>query len=93
MLGGSVGLAISQSLLLTGLIQLGIRQSADVITQMTAVERVLQYTDLPKEGPFTSEKPPPPSWPSQGSVVMKNVIMRYAENKPSVLKVIQFGMP
>ncbi|XP_012257506.2 ATP-binding cassette sub-family C member 4-like isoform X1 [Athalia rosae] len=85
-LGGYVGLALSQSLILTGMVQHGMRQSAEVVSQMTSVERVLQYSSLPKEGPFTTKDPPPGSWPSKGGIVFKNVSMRYAENKPPVLK-------
>lgn len=43
---GNVGLAISQALILTGMVQYGVRQSAIAMQQMTSVERVLQYTDL-----------------------------------------------
>lgn len=82
-----MGLAISQSLILTGLVQYGIRQSTEVISQMTSVERVLQYTNLPKEGPFTTDKPPPATWPSKGGLTFKNVSMKYADNKQLVLKV------
>ncbi|XP_046746878.1 ATP-binding cassette sub-family C member 4-like isoform X1 [Diprion similis] len=85
-LGGSVGLAISQSLAMTGWFQYGVRQAAEVVSQMTSVERVLQYTNLPKEGPFTTEKPPPVTWPSNGGLTFKNVFMKYADNKPPVLK-------
>ncbi|XP_046746881.1 ATP-binding cassette sub-family C member 4-like isoform X4 [Diprion similis] len=85
-LGGSVGLAISQSLAMSGVAQYGMWQTAEVISQMTSVERILQYTNLPKEGPFTTEKPPAPTWPSDGGLIFKNVTMRYADNKPPVLK-------
>lgn len=43
---GNVGLAISQALILTGMVQYGIRQSTETMQQMTSVERILQYTDL-----------------------------------------------
>lgn len=46
-----MGLAVSQALMLTGLVQYGIRQTAEVVSQMTSVERVLEYTKLEKEGP------------------------------------------
>ncbi|XP_046429218.1 ATP-binding cassette subfamily C member 4-like isoform X3 [Neodiprion fabricii] len=85
-LGGSVGLAISQSLAMSGVVQYGMWQTAEVISQMTSVERVLQYTNLPKEGPFTTEQPPSPTWPSDGGLIFKNVTMRYADNEPPVLK-------
>lgn len=46
---GSVGLAVSQSMVLTMMLQMAARFTADFLGQMTAVERVLEYTDLPIE--------------------------------------------
>jgi ATP-binding cassette, subfamily C (CFTR/MRP), member 4 len=42
----SVGLAITQSMSLFMALQWGIRQSAEVMNQMMAVERVLEYREL-----------------------------------------------
>lgn len=47
--GSSAGLAITQSISLTGIFQWGMRQSAEMENQMTSVERVLEYTHLPRE--------------------------------------------
>lgn len=44
-----VGLAVSQSLMLTGYLQWGMRQSADVANQMMSVERVLEYMEIKPE--------------------------------------------
>lgn len=43
---GNVGLAISQALILTGMVQYGVRQAADTMQQMTCVERIMEYTNL-----------------------------------------------
>lgn len=89
---GDVGLVISQSLILTGMLQYGMRQTAEVANQMMSVERVLQYTKLDKEGPFESEptKKPHRDWPREGSVSFENVNLRYVPNEEPVLKELQF---
>lgn len=43
---GNVGLAISQALILTGMVQYGIRQCAETMQQMTSVERIIEYSNL-----------------------------------------------
>lgn len=48
-MSGNVGLVISQSLVLTGMLQIGVRQSTEVASNMISIERVLQYTKLEKE--------------------------------------------
>lgn len=83
---GDVGLAISQSLILVGGLQFSIKQIAETFSLMTAVERILQYTNLPKEPIVTSDDPLPPTWPSQGRLTFKNVSMKYDKNNPFVLK-------
>lgn len=46
---GSVGLAVSQTMMLTLLLQLTIRYAADFFGHMTSLERILEYTKLPVE--------------------------------------------
>ncbi|XP_063224304.1 ATP-binding cassette sub-family C member 4-like [Bacillus rossius redtenbacheri] len=91
-LGGSVGLAISQSLGLTGMFQWFMRQSAELENQMTSVERVMEYGSLEDEGPLDSapEKKPPQEWPSQGRIEFRSVYLAYAAEEPAVLKNLNF---
>ncbi|KAL0104953.1 hypothetical protein PUN28_016533 [Cardiocondyla obscurior] len=98
--GGEVGLAITQVMVMTGLIQWGMRQSAEVANQMMAVERVLEYIQLPAEpnlkdrGAYIKKKDKilalpsnvPKNWPDQGCITFRNVYMRYADEDPPVLK-------
>ncbi|RZB39026.1 ABC tran, MMR HSR1 and/or AAA 21 domain containing protein [Asbolus verrucosus] len=83
-----VGLAISQSLILTGMLQYGIRQTAEVVNQLTSVERILQYTETEKEGPFLTapENVPLPPWPNNGLIEIRNLYLQYSPSDPPVLK-------
>ncbi|KAG5858203.1 Multidrug resistance-associated protein 4, partial [Gonioctena quinquepunctata] len=71
--GGQVGLAITQATALTGFVQWGIRQSAEVANQLMSVERVLEYKTLPKEKQPDIPKNPPKSWPDQGKITFENM--------------------
>lgn len=64
------------------------RQTAEVVNQMTSVERILQYTQLEKEGPFESEpgKKPPKEWPAKGQLEFKHLYLRYCLTDMPVLK-------
>ncbi|KAI2474204.1 ATP binding cassette (ABC) transporter subfamily C member, partial [Diabrotica virgifera virgifera] len=84
--GGNVGLVLSQSLILTGMLQYGVRQTAEAISNMISVERVLQYTKLEKEGPFESLTKPPRDWPEKGKIIFKNTFLRYSLDVPPALK-------
>lgn len=83
-----VGLAISQALILIGMLQHGMRQTAEVINQLTSVERILHYTKLDNEGPFQTptNQLPPSEWPNKGRVEFKSVFLKYVPTDPPVLK-------
>ena len=90
-LGGDVGLAISNCILLTGMLQWGVRQSAEVENLMTSVERVMEYTKLPQEDEAT--KPgnvPPTSWPCNGVIQFSDVYLRYDKDEKDVLRGVNF---
>lgn len=48
-IGAKVGLALSQALIVTGMLQYGLLRATEVVSQMTSVERVLDYTNIEKE--------------------------------------------
>lgn len=46
---GEIGLAITQILAITGIMQFAMRQNAEMTNQLMAVERVIDYIQLPPE--------------------------------------------
>lgn len=86
--GGNVGLAITQAISLAGMFQWGMRQSAELENQITAVERVLEYTNAPQEDALESslEKKPPAEWPMNGQIIFKNFYLRYNTDSKFVVK-------
>ncbi|KAB0798124.1 hypothetical protein PPYR_09117 [Photinus pyralis] len=83
-LGGDVGLVISQSLTLTGLLQYGARQTAEVASQMTSVERIVQYIRVDKEEALSSKKPER-DWPKRGEIEFENVNLSYIGGEPVLI--------
>jgi len=90
---GFAGLSISYALQLTGILNWLVRMATEAETQMISVERVLQFTQLPSEGPTViPDNRPPPNWPSKGIVEFKDVQLRYREGLDLVLRGISFSM-
>ncbi|KAG5885795.1 hypothetical protein JTB14_031512 [Gonioctena quinquepunctata] len=89
-----VGLAISQCLMMAGMLQFGMRQIADTIQHLISVERVIDYTKIDTEGPFETPQDVLPTdfWPKRGLIEFKDVSLRYAEGNPPVLKNLNFSV-
>lgn len=68
--------------------QWGMRQTAEIESQMTSVERVMEYAELPSEAPLESEPKyrPPNEWPSSGEIILSDLNFKYSENSNFVLK-------
>lgn len=86
LLGGTVGLAISQANTLTNMIQFAMRMTADIANQMLSVERVLQYEQLPPEPQPKDPKPLPKSWPDSGKIEFQGMKFKYWEEGPLIIK-------
>ena len=68
------------------------RQTADVENMMTAVERVITYTELPKEPTYDINNKPPPDWPQEGALRFEDLSLTYYEGGPQVLKKISINI-
>ncbi|XP_048505771.1 probable multidrug resistance-associated protein lethal(2)03659 isoform X1 [Athalia rosae] len=90
--GGTVGLAITQCLGLTQLLQWGMRMFTEMENQMTSVERVVEYSNLESEPPLesTPENKPPREWPSLGKIEFRDLSLRYDPEEPPVLNHMNF---
>lgn len=88
-LGGSIGLALTQAMGLTGMFQWGMRQWTELVNQMTSVERIQEYADLVPEMDYKVVEPPE-SWPDQGKLEFNKVFLKYSEDDLSVLKNLNF---
>lgn len=66
------------------MVQYGIKQATEVISQMTSVERVVQFTSLPQEN--IGGLSPPANWLKNAKLVFKDLTLRYDKDSNPVLK-------
>ncbi len=57
---------------------------------MVAVERLKEITEIAPEAPEFTEPRPPANWPSEGEIVVKDLVIKYAPDLPAVLHKISF---
>lgn len=67
---------------LMNICQWGMRQTAELETLMTSVERVQEYTDLKEEKSIDSDevKIVNENWPKLGCIRFKNVSLKYSDD-------------
>ncbi|XP_078045914.1 ATP-binding cassette sub-family C member 4 [Augochlora pura] len=85
-LGGNVGLALAQACIILTTLPHGLKEVYNAISYMTSVQRIREYIQLPSEGKWRSEQPPPPNWPERGQLKLTNVNLRYSAEEPMILK-------
>ncbi|MBN3303878.1 MRP3 protein, partial [Amia calva] len=84
---GIVGLAVSHSLQVTGILSWIVRSWTDVENNIVAVERVKEYTETPKEATWTMENSPlPPAWPQTGTIQFQGYGLQYRKGLEWALK-------
>lgn len=88
----NIGLIITQSMSLLLMLQWGIRQTAELESHLTSIERILEYSRLEEESMIDSkpETKPPDDWPTKGLVEFKNVNLMYSRGGAHILKNINF---
>ena len=70
---GSVGLSLSYALNVTGTLNMLVRQSSEVETNMVSVERIREYQEITEEAAFDlPENDPGQDWPENGVIKFEN---------------------
>ncbi|XP_057540622.1 ABC transporter C family member 13 isoform X4 [Amaranthus tricolor] len=86
---GLVGLALSYAAPIVSLLGSFLSSFTETEKEMVAVERVLQYMDIPQED-SCGALAIPKDWPSQGQIEFQNVVLRYLPSLPPALCNISF---
>ena len=86
--GSEVGLIITYAMSVTQVLNYLVRYQAELETNIVAVERIKEYTEIQNEADWSSQSPPSDHWPDFGGVEFKNYAMRYREGLDLVLKSI-----
>merc|ERR1711871_636191 len=90
---GLIGLVLSYTTTLTGLLNWGVRRFSEAEMGMVAVERTKGLSSCPQE--FTTDpiEAVDPKWPEHGEIVLKNVCAQYRKGLPKVLNNISLNIP
>nr|XP_033342250.1 multidrug resistance-associated protein 4-like [Megalopta genalis] len=85
-LSGNVGLALAQTYVIVTVLPHGLKEVYHLVAYMASVGRIMDYIELPSEGEWRSDHPPPPNWPERGKLKLTNVSLRYSPDEPMVLR-------
>ena len=88
---GLLGLSLTASFLVTGVLNWAVRMASEVESSMNSVERIHHYTQLDSEK--WEGKDPEPNWPQRGKVEFRNVELRYRSFGRPILDNISFVAP
>ncbi|XP_068100866.1 multidrug resistance-associated protein 1-like [Hyperolius riggenbachi] len=84
---GLVGLAVVNSLRLTGVLKEAVHTATDMETNSVSVERVKEYCEVEPEAPWTSEQASTLThWPHAGKIEFHNYGLRYRKDLEMALR-------
>ncbi|KAH9515970.1 Multidrug resistance-associated protein 5, partial [Dermatophagoides farinae] len=91
------GLLITQSLQLSGLLQLVIRLALELETRLVSVERINTYTELIKKEKSVQKESNVKQllmngWPTEKRISFRQVSLKYRKNSPLVLDSVSFDI-
>ncbi|KAI6200965.1 hypothetical protein M3Y96_00790800 [Aphelenchoides besseyi] len=84
--GGLVGISVSYSLNMTFMLNFLVRSISDVESNIVAVERIREYSNVEQESSTTNPQfKVPKNWPTHGSIILKGYSARYRETLENCL--------
>ncbi len=86
LLPSELGLVLSYSFSVTQMLMWMVRMTADIETNIVAVERIKEYTNVETEAEWKSESPPEKEWPEKGEIAFSEYSMRYRPGLDLVVK-------
>ncbi|CAG2122437.1 unnamed protein product, partial [Medioppia subpectinata] len=90
---GKAGLAITSALSITSALNLLVRGSTDLESNIVSVERIIEYTKEKQEAEwFGDTSKLDKSWPSKGAIDFNNYSTRYREGLDLILKRIDVNI-
>ncbi|XP_008568829.1 PREDICTED: canalicular multispecific organic anion transporter 1, partial [Galeopterus variegatus] len=84
--GDTVGFVLSNALNITQILNMLVRMTSEIETNIVAVERINEYIKVENEAPWVTDKRPPASWPNKGEIRFSNYQVRYRPELDLVLK-------
>lgn len=74
-------------------LRVAVRTSADLESNMTSVERIIEYARLPAEAEWKrADFEPNSNWPNEGHIRFENYSMKYRPELDFVLKSLKFDI-
>ncbi|XP_078474764.1 multidrug resistance-associated protein 1-like [Lampetra planeri] len=90
---GIVGLSVSYALQVTLTLNWLVRMTSELETNIVAVERLKEYSDLPTEAPWEIEATrPPATWPQRGDLEFVGYSLRYRHGLQLALDQLTFSV-
>lgn len=90
---GLVGLVLTYTGTLTGLLNWGVRRFSEAELGLVAVERTRELFKCPQEGTAKPLPSVPADWPQQGAIQLAGVQARYREGLDLVIKGLDLDIP
>ncbi|XP_076820993.1 multidrug resistance-associated protein 1-like isoform X2 [Clavelina lepadiformis] len=90
---GVVGLSVSYAMQITQTLNWMVRQSSELETNIVAVERVEEYSNVKQEAPLiVDDERPPDNWPADGRIKFENYSTKYRPELDLVVKDISIDI-